>query len=328
MKWWDQMPWMFSQCWVLSQLIHFALVLSSRIYSGLAFLCDVKRCHATFHIICTGFLFALNKESTAWIAFIYPPNNTSLIRILNVHMQSSYKHRASEKKKTNPSIVDHNGYRQRQQNFLMGCMSGLTGKEDSRRNSSFWLSNWEGWLAIKWDGKANQKSLLRSGADKGEDQSSVSAVLFFRCLLEVSIELSSKKLDIWVLVSGEKYGAACMDLGILIMFKVESSENGWGQQRRQITEDQTPGSNTERDPSSLEEPDKDTERDKPVRTERWKQEDVDFGIQIKRPWRMQISSVHEISQARILEWVAIYFSRESSQPKDWTHVSCIGRQIL
>ena len=55
-------------------------------------------------------------------------------------------------------------------------------------------------------------------------QTSVSAVLFFRCLLEVSIELSSKKLDIWVLVSGEKYGAGCMDLGILIMFKVENSE--------------------------------------------------------------------------------------------------------
>ena len=40
------------------------------------------------------------------------------------------------------------------------------------------------------------------------------------------------------------------------------------------------------------------------------------------------SSVHEISQARILEWVAISFSRGSSRPKDWTHVSCIGRQIL
>ena len=43
------------------------------------------------------------------------------------------------------------------------------------------------------------------------------------------------------------------------------------------------------------------------------------------------SSVHEISQARILEWVAIPFSRRSSQPRDQTHVfciSCIGRQIL
>ena len=40
------------------------------------------------------------------------------------------------------------------------------------------------------------------------------------------------------------------------------------------------------------------------------------------------SSVHGISQARILEWVAISFSRGSSQPKDWTWISCIGRWIL
>ena len=33
------------------------------------------------------------------------------------------------------------------------------------------------------------------------------------------------------------------------------------------------------------------------------------------------SSVHEIFQARILEWVAISFSRRSSQPRDWTQVS-------
>ena len=37
------------------------------------------------------------------------------------------------------------------------------------------------------------------------------------------------------------------------------------------------------------------------------------------------SSVHGISQARILEWVAISLSRGSSQPRDWTY---IGRQIL
>ena len=40
------------------------------------------------------------------------------------------------------------------------------------------------------------------------------------------------------------------------------------------------------------------------------------------------SSVHEISQARILQWVSISFSRSSSQPRDPTHVSCIGRQVL
>ena len=39
-------------------------------------------------------------------------------------------------------------------------------------------------------------------------------------------------------------------------------------------------------------------------------------------------SAHGISQARILEWVTISFFRGSSQPRDWTHVSCIFRQIL
>ena len=32
-------------------------------------------------------------------------------------------------------------------------------------------------------------------------------------------------------------------------------------------------------------------------------------------------------RARILEWVAISFSRGSSQPKDQIHISCIGRQV-
>ena len=35
------------------------------------------------------------------------------------------------------------------------------------------------------------------------------------------------------------------------------------------------------------------------------------------------SSVHGILQARILEWVAISFSRGSSQPRDRTRISCI-----
>ena len=33
------------------------------------------------------------------------------------------------------------------------------------------------------------------------------------------------------------------------------------------------------------------------------------------------SSVHGILQARILEWVAMTFSSESSQPRDQTHIS-------
>ena len=36
------------------------------------------------------------------------------------------------------------------------------------------------------------------------------------------------------------------------------------------------------------------------------------------------SSVHGILQARILEWVAILFSRGSSWPWDWTGLSCIA----
>ena len=40
------------------------------------------------------------------------------------------------------------------------------------------------------------------------------------------------------------------------------------------------------------------------------------------------SSVHGILQARILEWVAIYFSRGSSQPRNRTHVSCIADRLF
>ena len=40
------------------------------------------------------------------------------------------------------------------------------------------------------------------------------------------------------------------------------------------------------------------------------------------------SSVHGISQAGILAWIAISFSRRSSQPRDRAHVSYIGRWVL
>ena len=39
-------------------------------------------------------------------------------------------------------------------------------------------------------------------------------------------------------------------------------------------------------------------------------------------------AVQGISQARILEWFAISFSRGSSQPRDRIHISGIGRQII
>ena len=43
------------------------------------------------------------------------------------------------------------------------------------------------------------------------------------------------------------------------------------------------------------------------------------------------SSVHGILQARVMEWAAMPFSRESSQPRGLTYVSyasCIGQQVL
>ena len=40
------------------------------------------------------------------------------------------------------------------------------------------------------------------------------------------------------------------------------------------------------------------------------------------------SSICGIFQARILKWVAISFSRGSSQPRDWTQASCIAGRLL
>ena len=40
------------------------------------------------------------------------------------------------------------------------------------------------------------------------------------------------------------------------------------------------------------------------------------------------SSVHGISQARMLEWVAISFCRRSSRLRDQTHVSCIAGRFF
>ena len=40
------------------------------------------------------------------------------------------------------------------------------------------------------------------------------------------------------------------------------------------------------------------------------------------------SSVHGISQARILEWIAIPFSRRSYQPRDQSRVSCIAGRFF
>ena len=43
---------------------------------------------------------------------------------------------------------------------------------------------------------------------------------------------------------------------------------------------------------------------------------------------LPVFSVHGISQARIPEWVALYFARKSSRTRDQSCVSCLGRRVL
>ena len=45
-------------------------------------------------------------------------------------------------------------------------------------------------------------------------------------------------------------------------------------------------------------------------------------------YSLPVSSVHGIFQAKVLEWVVISFSRESSWPRDWTQVSCIAGRFF
>ena len=51
---------------------------------------------------------------------------------------------------------------------------------------------------------------------------------------------------------------------------------------------------------------------------------------LSTPWTVahQAPPSMGFSQARILEWAAISFTRGSSQPRDWTCISCIGRQFF
>ena len=47
------------------------------------------------------------------------------------------------------------------------------------------------------------------------------------------------------------------------------------------------------------------------------------------PWTVVARLLfQEISQARVLEWVAISFPKGPSRSRDWTRVSCTGRQFL
>ena len=51
-------------------------------------------------------------------------------------------------------------------------------------------------------------------------------------------------------------------------------------------------------------------------------------VQLYPQSSQQGSSVHGISQARILEWVAISFARGSSQPRDQTYLSCLAGRFF
>ena len=44
--------------------------------------------------------------------------------------------------------------------------------------------------------------------------------------------------------------------------------------------------------------------------------------------RLPSSSVHGILQARMLEWIAIPFSKGAFQPRDWTWVFCIADRFF
>ena len=58
---------------------------------------------------------------------------------------------------------------------------------------------------------------------------------------------------------------------------------------------------------------------------------IRLSLQSHGLWSPPSCPARGISQARILEWVAIFYSRGSSQPRDRTCVSrvfCSGRQIL
>ena len=45
-------------------------------------------------------------------------------------------------------------------------------------------------------------------------------------------------------------------------------------------------------------------------------------------WSPPCSSVHGLLQGRIVEWIAMHFSRGSSQLRDWTQVSCIAGRFF
>ena len=63
-----------------------------------------------------------------------------------------------------------------------------------------------------------------------------------------------------------------------------------------------------------------------IHIEKWKKVKLLSRVWLFAPHNCSLpsSSIHGLSQARILEWVAISFSRGSSQSRDWTQASCIA----
>ena len=59
----------------------------------------------------------------------------------------------------------------------------------------------------------------------------------------------------------------------------------------------------------------------------WTWKSLTHVLLFSTPWT-PFHTVHGILQARILEWVAIPFSRGSSQPRDWTQVSCLAGRFF
>ena len=65
-----------------------------------------------------------------------------------------------------------------------------------------------------------------------------------------------------------------------------------------------------------------------LRDRKWSCSVVSHFLQPHGLYSPACSSVHGIFQARVLEWVAISFSRGSSRPRDWTRFSALQADAL
>ena len=63
-----------------------------------------------------------------------------------------------------------------------------------------------------------------------------------------------------------------------------------------------------------------------IQLQKWKWMLLSLVRLFATPWTLY--KVHGILQARILEWIAVPFSRESSQPRDRSQFSCIAGRLF